>query len=246
MLSDKPFYHSSIRNVLIAFGRLFTNLSFERKDNDGNVVQVIKVPVAPGSREKWIARIQEDPNLSGKTQITLPRIGFELSGFQYDPTRKLPTMNQFSGNDSGTIGDVSSAYSPVPYNLNFTAYVVSKTQGDALQIIEQILPYFTPGYTVTVEMFPEVGISQDIPFVLEGVTMEDNYDGPFESKRTVTYTLSFVAKAVLLGPAKKNGATILKTRVSLGRLEPKELEEIHSWDVSPSGEIINGGWKELE
>lgn len=246
MLSDKPFYHASIRKVLIAFGRLFTDISFERKDNDGNVSQLISVPVAPGSREKWIARIQEDPNLSGKTQITLPRIGFELSGFQYDPTRKLPTMNQFSGNESGTIGDVSSAYSPVPYNLNFTAYVVSKTQGDALQIIEQILPYFTPGYTVTVEMFPEVGISQDIPFVLEGVTMEDNYDGPFESKRTVTYTLSFVAKTVLLGPAKKNGSTILHTRIGLGSSDLKKINEVHSWDVSESGKIINNGWKELE
>lgn len=241
MLSDQQFYHSSIRNILIAFGRMFTDLTFERKDNDGNIVQHIKVPVAPGSREKWIARIQEDPNLSGRTQITLPRIGFELSGFQYDASRKLPTMTQFSGNKTGNVNDLATAYSPVPYNIDFTLYVVSKTQGDALQIVEQILPYFTPGYTVSVQMFPEVGISQDIPFVLQGVSMQDDYDGPFETKRTVTYVLNFVAKAILLGPSKREGNTILHTRIKLG----ETMKELHSWDVNNDGSIT-GGWEELE
>jgi hypothetical protein len=244
MLSESPFYHSSIRTILIAFGRLFTDLQFERKDSDGNVVQLIKVPVAPGSREKWIARIQEDPNLSGKTQITLPRIGFELDGFQYDASRKLQTMTQFSGNLSGKLDEITTAYSPVPYTLSFKLYVVSKTQGDALQIVEQILPFFTPGYTVTVEMFPEVGINQDIPFVLQGVSMEDSYDGPFETKRTVTYILEFVAKAELLGPAKTGGNTILHTRVKLGS-SMDTLSEMHSWDATESGDVTNNGWSEL-
>lgn len=241
MFTESPFYHASIRNVLIAFGKMFTNLEFERKDNQGTVIQKIKVPVAPGSREKWIARLQEDPNLSGRTQITLPRIGFELSGFQYDPSRKLPTMTQFVGNTTGDVNDYASSFSPVPYNIEFSLYIVSKTQGDALQIVEQILPFFTPGYTVTVDLFPEVGISQDIPFVLQSVNMQDDYDGPFESKRTVTYMLTFVAKAVLLGPSKKDGNTILHTRVTIGETS----KEKHSWDVLNDGTII-GGWEELE
>lgn len=240
MFNESPFYHASIRNILVAFGKMFTNLEFERKDGDGNVVQKIKVPVAPGSREKWIARLQEDPNLSGRTQITLPRIGFELSGFQYDPGRKLPTMTQFVGNTTGDLNGYASAYSPVPYNIEFTLYIVSKTQGDALQIVEQILPFFTPGYTVTVDLFPEVGITQDIPFVLQAVSMQDDYDGPFESKRTVTYVLNFVAKAVLLGPSKKDGSTILHTRVTIGETS----KERHSWDVLNDGTIV-GGWEEL-
>lgn len=241
MLIEAPFYHGSIRKTLIAFGRLFTNLKIERTDSDGNVVQTIKVPVSPGNRDKWLARIQEDPELSGKTQITLPRIGFELTGFQYDPSRKMQTLNQFRGEATpGDVTDFARAYSPVPYNLQFTLYVVAKSQGDALQIVEQILPFFTPGYTVTVDMFPEVGISQDIPFVLEEVSMEDTYDGSFESKRQVTYVLNFVAKTELLGPSKKDGNIILHTRIKL----PNQ-EMLHSWDGDQATGEITGGWSDL-
>lgn len=241
MLSDQPFYHSSIRKILIAFGKLFTNLEIGRKDSDGNLIQRIKVPVQPGSREKWLARIQEDPNLAGTVQISLPRIGFEIVGFQYDASRQLPVMNMFKGADED-INKIASSYAPVPYNIEFSLYVACKTQGDALQIVEQILPYFTPGYTVTVDMFPEVGIQQDIPFSLVGVSMQDDYEGPFEQKRIVIYTLNFTAKTYILGPAKAGGNTILHTRVRLGE---DKMEREHSWDVE-DGEIIDNGWKDLE
>lgn len=238
MLSDPRFYHSSIRNVLIAFGRLFTDLSFERKDEDGNVVQIISVPVSPGHAEKWLRRLQEDPNLSGRTQITLPRIGFEMTSLQYDPSRKLATMNQFSANQTGSIEDYATAYTPVPYNLEFALYIVTKTQGDALQILEQIVPYFTPGYTVTVDMFPEIGVKQDVPFVLQNVSMQDDYDGSFDQKRMVIYTLSFTAKTNLLGPVKKDGSIILHTRLKINN------EEEHHWDVNNDGSIT-GEWVDL-
>lgn len=243
MLSDSPFYHSSIRNILVAFGRLFTNIEFERKNNEGIVVQRIKVPVAPGHTSKWLSRIKSDPELSGKTQVVLPRIGFEMVGFQYDPTRKLQVLTQFHGNKSGDINDLQSSYSPVPYNINFDLYIVGNTMGDCLQIVENILPYFTPGYIVTVKMFPEVGISQDIPFVLNGVNFDDSYEGSFETKRLVTYVLNFTAKAELLGPIKKNGSTILHTRVKLGESDP--LERLNSWDVNDDG-TITGDWSDIQ
>ncbi|HET8685674.1 MAG TPA: tail sheath stabilizer and completion protein, partial [Methanosarcina sp.] len=221
----------------------FTDLEFERKDNDGNIQQVIKVPVSPGHFEKWLKRIQEDPNLSGRTQITLPRIGFELVSLGYDASRKIATMNQFTGNQTGNLNDYSSAYTPVPYNLNLQLYISTKTQGDALQILEQILPFFCPGYTVTIDMFPEVGISQDVPFILQGVEMQDNYDGSFEQKRMVTYTLSFVAKVNLLGPIKSGGSPILHTRIKISDYNAP-IEE-HHWDVNNDGSIT-GEWIDLE
>ena len=242
MFSDKPFYHASIRNILVSFGKMFTNLEFERRDNDGNIVQKIKVPVALGNKDKWLARIKEDPNLSGKTQITLPRIGFELVGFQYDGSRKLASKTQFSKAASLEVGDITTAYSPVPYNIMLNLYVVTKTQGDALQIVEQILPYFTPQYTVTIDMFPEVGITQDVPFVLQDVSMQDDYEGSFEQKRVVIYTLSFIAKAELLGPAKTGGNQILHTRIKVGSFE--NLERLHSTDVLDDGSISEG-WSDI-
>lgn len=243
MISDKPFYHASIRKILVAFGKLFTNIEFERMDNNGIVQQKIKVPVALGNKDKWLTRIKEDPNLSGKTQITLPRMGFELVGFQYDGSRKLPALTQFSKAAASEVGDLFTAYSPVPYNIALNLYVVTKNQGDALQIVEQILPYFTPQYTVTIEMFPEVGIDQDVPFVLQDVSMQDDYEGSFEAKRMVIYTLSFIAKAELIGPARGGGNQILHTRIKVGSLE--KLESLHSLDVELDGSITES-WTDLE
>lgn len=250
MFTDQPFYHASIRKLIIAFGMMFSNLEFERKDLDGNVVQRIKVPVSPGNRDKWIARLKEDPTLAGTTQVTLPRIGFELSGLQYDASRSMQQMNTFGGYGSNKDTDpIKSSYSPVPYAVDFQLYVVAKTQGDALQIVEQILPYFAPQYTVTVNLIPEIGLEQDVPFSLVGINMQDDFDGPFESKRTVTYVLSFKAPINLFGPARGDGSTILHTRIGIGSSRER-MEEQHSWDAvqNPDGsyDVIDNGWKDLE
>lgn len=242
MFGDQPFYHASIRKIVVAFGKLFTGLAFERHDSEGNVVQKIKVPVAPGSMEKWLRRLKEDPNLSGKTQIVLPRIGFELNGFQYAPNRKTMTLNSFSTATKADFSDLARSFSPVPYDIGLRLYVACKTQGDALQIVEQILPYFTPDYTVTIKMFEEVGISQDVPIVLMNTEMSDNYDGSFDDKRIVIWTLDFVANATLLGPVKKGGDIILHTRIKLGSKDP--LDRLHSWDAEDDGDIT-GEWTDL-
>lgn len=250
MFKDSPFYHASIRKLIIAFGMMFSNIEFERKDLDGNIVQRIKVPVSPGNKEKWIARLREDPTLAGTTQVTLPRIGFELAGFRYDASRALQQMNSFGGFKSADdTTNIRSTYSPVPYSIDFQLYVVARTQGDALQIIEQILPYFAPQYTITIDLIPEIGLEQDVPFSLVGVSMQDDFDGPFEIKRTVTYVLSFSAAINLYGPARGDGSTILHTRIGLGSSRDKMTEE-HSWDAiqKPDGsyDIIDGGWEDLE
>jgi hypothetical protein len=161
------------------------------------------VPISYGNKEKVAgSRIKEDPNLDRRVLVSLPRIGFELTDFQYDGSRrKLNKMTQLRSDDPSAVGTVATMYTPVPWNLGFNVYILTKTADDALRIIEQILPFFTPGYTVTINAVPEMGITQEIPVVLAGVSYEDNAtDGPMEERREIKYTLNFTMKAELWGP----------------------------------------------
>jgi hypothetical protein len=172
-----------------------------KKDGSGNVTQTMKVPLAYGPKQKWLARLTEDPNLNKPTAVTLPRIGFEISGLTYDATRKqnkvMKVKKVLDGADSSQL---KSGYMPVPYNVNFELYVLAKNSDDALQIVEQILPYFQPEYTVTLREIPELEIIRDVPIVLNSISYEDDYEGDFTSRRSIIYTLSFTAKYYLYGP----------------------------------------------
>lgn len=213
-----PFYHGVTRKIIIAFGDLFSKITIERCNNAGVVEQVIPVPVSYGNREKWYVRLQEEPSFDKKVSITLPRIGFELTGIQYDPERKLNKMTTLRTCGTNSLGQVDAkAFMPVPYNLDFTVYVYTKTQDDGLRIIEQILPYFTPNYSVSVHTYPELNIIQDVPFNLNGVSLNDSFDGPVETRREIIWTLNFTAKAEFMGPIKKAdpAGVILHTRVKI-------------------------------
>jgi hypothetical protein len=248
MLSKQPYYHGTIRKCLVAFGALFTNIQIERTDKEGVVQKVIEVPISYGNKEKWLARINEDPNLDKRVLVSLPRIGFELTDFQYDGSRKLNKMGQLRSDDPSAVGTVATMYTPVPWNLGFNVYILTKTQDDALRIIEQILPFFTPGYTVTINAVPDMGIKQDIPVILNGVSYEDNAtDGPMEERREIKYTLSFTMKAELWGP-KSDSNIILHTRTKLGTVK-NLYERQHNSDVvgDPEGEyVIVDEWFDLE
>ena len=151
-------------------------------------------------KQKWLARLTEDPNLSKKVAVTLPRIGFEISGMTYDSTRKLNKIMKVKKVADGTDAEqVKSGFMPVPYNINFELYILSKNSDDALQIVEQILPYFQPEYTVTLREVPELDIIRDVPIVLNDISYEDDYEGDFASRRSIIYTLSFTAKYYLYG-----------------------------------------------
>ena len=144
------FYNQSTRNVVVAFGTLFNNIQLTKKDGSGNVIQTMKVPLAYGPKQKWLSRLTEDPNLSKKVAVTLPRIGFEISGISYDSTRKQNKIIKVKKAAAGTDKEqVKSGFMPVPYNVEFELFIMSKSSDDALQIVEQILPYFQPEYTVT-------------------------------------------------------------------------------------------------
>ena len=205
----QQFYHESIRKVIIAFGTTFNNIQLVRKDNDGNIKQSMKVPLAYGPRQKWLTRLNEDADLSKTVAITLPRIGFEIQNLQYDPNRKLNRVQKFKKVKSANDDRLDSQYMPVPYNLNLQLYVMAKESDDSLQIIEQILPYFQPDYTLTINDMADMGIKRDVPIVLNSIGYEDNYQGDFETRRALIYTLDFTAKFYLYGPV--TSQTVIKT-----------------------------------
>lgn len=195
------FYNESTRNVVVSFGTLFNNIQLTKKDNSGNVIQSMKVPLAYGPKQKWLSRLQEDPNLNKKVAVTLPRIGFEISGLTYDATRKQnKIMKAKKVLDGADNSQLKSGFMPVPYNVDFELFVMAKNSDDALQIVEQILPYFQPEYTVTLREIPELDIIRDVPIVLNSISYEDDYEGDFTSRRSIIYTLSFTAKYYLYGP----------------------------------------------
>ena len=148
-----------------------------------NVISDIKVPIAYGPRQKFLVRLREDPDLTKQVAITLPRIGFEINGLTYDPTRKLNRVQKFKKTKTGDSNQLETQFMPVPYNLGFQLYILSKNSDDALQIVEQILPFFQPDYTLTINDMPEMSSKRDVPVVLNSISYEDDYEGDFATRR---------------------------------------------------------------
>ena len=205
----KQFYHETTRKVVVAFGTLFNDIHLVRKDNSGTIQQSMKVPLAYGPRQKYLVRLNDDPDLSKSTAVTLPRIGFEIAGISYDPTRKLQRVQKFKKVKGAKANQLDTQYMPVPYNIDFELYILSKQSDDALQIVEQILPYFQPDYTVTINDNTDMGIKRDVPVILNSIGYEDDYQGDFASRRAIIYTLSFTAKFYLYGPV--TSSKVIKT-----------------------------------
>ena len=205
----QQFYHETIRKVIIAFVTMFNDISLVRKDNSGTAIQHMKVPLAYGPREKFLVRLREDADLTKQVAITLPRIGFEIQALSYDATRKMSRVQRFKKVKGANTKQLDTQYMPVPYNLEFQLYILAKQSDDALQIVEQILPYFQPDYTLTIKDMTDMGIKRDIPIVLNSISYEDNYRGEFTERRAIIYTLSFTAKFYLYGPV--TSQSVIKT-----------------------------------
>jgi hypothetical protein len=221
MLNHGHFYHGTVRNSIIIFGKLFNSIYIKRDNADGSPNQFVKVPITYGPKEKWLVRTEMDPELNRPVEIVLPRMTFEITDFQYDSQRKLHSMNKLIIEDPVTNTKRREQFVPVPYNLSVQLYVLSKTQEDALQIVEQILPFFTPHYNVTVNLDPEMGYSYDVPTILNSVALTDDYDGAFETKRTVIYTLTFTMKTQMFGPISTQGViTQVNTNITNEVVDP--------------------------
>ena len=198
------FYHKKIRNTVIAFGTIFNNVNIKRLDSSGNPLQNIKVPLSYSPKEKFLARLDAQQDLTGddsKVAITLPRMSFEITGYSYDATRKLNKNQKITKvTTNADTTKMNNQYMPVPYNVNFSLNVYTANSDDGLQIIEQILPFFQPDYTVTMIEDTTMDTKRDIPFILNSVDYEDSYTGSLTSLRRIIYTLQFTAKVYLYGP----------------------------------------------
>ena len=199
------FYNEILRKTIIGFGTLFNGITIKQ---DGSVV---KVPLAYGPTQKFLARLEQAPNLSQATQISLPRMSFEFTGLTYDSSRKVTTTQTIAvkNPDDGT--DIKKVFMPVPYNMQFELSIMCKLNDDALQVVEQILPYFQPQYNLTINLVSFINEKKDVPVVLENITMDDQYEGDFTSRRVLLYTLRFTAKTYLFGPVTSASKDIIKT-----------------------------------
>ena len=227
------FYHEILRKTVIGFGTLFNNINIRHKDASGTNFSVMKVPLAYGPMQKFLARIQQQPDLEREIAITLPRLSFEMQGIQYDPTRKTGIAQTFL-TKNGT--NAKKVYMPVPYNVGFELSIMAKLSDDALQILEQILPYFQPSFNITVNLVSSIGEKKDVPIVLESINYSDQYEGGFDSRRIIIYTLSFTAKTYLFGPVADNPEGLIK-KVDVdfyGNTNVKTAKRVQRYSATPT------------
>ena len=204
------FYNEILRRTIISFGTLFNNLTIKATNASDSVVSVTKVPLAYGPTQKFLARLEQSADLNKSTAMTLPRMSFEFTGLTYDPSRKVTTTQTFVVKDPNTGEETKKGFMPVPYNMQFELAIMCKLNDDALQIVEQILPYFQPAYNLSVELVEGIKEKRDVPVVLENITMEDDYTGDFKERRVLLYTLRFTAKTYMYGPVSSATRDIIK------------------------------------
>lgn len=228
------FYHQILRKSIISFGTLFNNITIEKKDDNDNTFSTVKVPIAYGPTQKFLARLNQQADLNRPIEIQLPRMSFEFNGITYDPQRKLTTTQTFQAVDKDD-NKIKETYMPVPYNMNFELSIYTKINDDMLQIIEQILPYFQPEYSLTVDLVKELGEKRDIPIIINDIKMSDDYEGDFSKRRSLVYTVSFTAKTYLFGPVTDASKNIIK-KASVEYLAgtPKRYERDVTYKVLPT------------
>ena len=201
------YYHEMLRKTIIAFGTIFNDIHIRHRDGAGKETSDMRVPLAYGPMQKFLARLEQQPELNRAVQITLPRMSFETTNIAYDATRKGGITQTFKASDGNKLRKV---FMPVPYNLGFELNILVKLNDDALQIIEQILPYFQPSFNVTIDLVNVIGEKRDVPIILDNISFQDDYEGDFATRRALIYTLNFTAKTYLFGPVSDSSEGLIK------------------------------------
>jgi hypothetical protein len=202
---DQRFYWGTTRKAIVAFGNMFNSITIDRKDADGNSEETLRIPLSYAPKTKFLARIQQQPNVDERpVQVVLPRMSFEMLSLEYDVNRKISPLQQNRAINS-TINTLDTQYAPTPYNIQVALYVYAKNQDDGLQIIEQIIPYFNPDYNLTMKTIPQMGIKNDLPILLNGISFDDTYEGDFSDRRSIIWTLNFTMKLNYYGPINRQG-----------------------------------------
>jgi len=202
------YYHEIIRKTIIGFGTLFNDINIKHKNDSDSVISEMKVPLAYGPTQKFLARLEQQADLNKAVQITLPRMSFEMTSIDYDSTRKTGVTQTFRAVDNND--KMKKVFMPVPYNIGFELSILCKLNDDALQIVEQILPYFQPSFNITIDLVESIGEKRDIPVVLNSVSMQDDYEGDFSTRRALIYRLQFTAKTYLFGPVADNPEGLIR------------------------------------
>jgi len=201
------YYHEIVRKTIIGFGTLFNDIFIKHENIDNSTLDETKVGLAYGPQQKFFAKIREQANLTKAVAITLPRMSFEMTSIQYDATRKSGITQTFKASD-GT--NLKKVFMPVPYNIGFELSIFSKLNDDALQIIEQILPFFQPSFNITINLVSSIGEKRDVPIVLDNISFRDEYEGDFTTRSALIYTLQFTAKTYLFGPVADTSDGLIK------------------------------------
>ena len=212
------FYHERVRRSVAIFGRVFNDIYVLRKNSAGAIISTVKVPLSYAPKNKFLDRIREQADLASgqRVALKLPRMSFEIVSYTYDPTRQLQKTSNFMQTGS-TAAQRAKINAYVPYNITFQLNVYAKTQDDALQIVEQIMPYFAPQYNLTmapISAYPD--LKEDVPITLQSVDFADDFEGDVATRRTIIYTLTFEMKANFYGPiADKNVITKAIPKIDL-------------------------------
>jgi len=241
------FYNRILRKMVVGFGNMFNDITLVRYNPDFTEAERMIVPIIYGPKELYVKRLEEDPTLGKKVQITLPRMSFELNGFNYDSSRKLNTnVKQFAQTSHGVI----SQYNPVPYNFDFNLYLYVRHIEDGTQIIEHILSYFTPDYTIKLNLVPEMGIVKEVPVILNSTSQDIDYEGDWErNTRTIIWTLNFTVKGFIFGKINDASTGIIKHSITSIFNEITPTDEVE-FTIDPAtglgeyqlGEIVYQGY----
>jgi hypothetical protein len=226
------FYNSSIRSLIVSFGQLFNDIQIVRLDTEKKEIANISVPLSYANKDKWFTRTSQDPELTRNVMNVLPRMAFSIIGMKYDASRKLNMNNRVKFSESSDPQGMNSIPTPVPYNFTFKLDIMAKTNNDMLQIVEQILPYFTPHYNISIKPLPETNLTQDVPIELMDVTMDDNYSMDWTQERFILYTLLFTAKSVVYGGIGKS-SIIKNVTVNLNSITNEPIEKYNAYIDPP-------------
>lgn len=233
-MNGHTFYHNTIRKYVVLFGTMFNDIYVNRPDASTNVIHSLKVPISYGPKEKTLSRVSGDPSLNRPVAIVLPRMSFEMLSIAYAPTRKLITINK----NKKTTSDpdvLNYQYNPVPYDFTFELNIMVRNADDGTRILEQILPFFTPDWTPTINLIPEIGLKYDIPIVLNSVDSTDTYEGDYESRRALIWTLVFTVKGYIFGPV--NQQKIIKQAI-VTAVHASDNLDLDSFDFMKDEEVI--------
>ena len=199
------FYHSTMRKAVAVFGTLFNNINVVRSKADGSIISQVKVPLAYGPKQKFLSRIDQDTGSNASMAVKLPRMGFEITSLELDSTQKLAKRNTIIESHASDATKKKTIKHQVAYNINVSLYILTKNQDDGLQVVEQILPYFQPEYNLTINPVSGFAYKQDVPIILTGVTMSDEYEGDYQTRRALIYQLDFTMKMKFFGPTGNQG-----------------------------------------